>query len=553
MNKIFASLQLKRSRKCSILVALIVAAGLLGAQSPHARIAAEITSSEQSTVKGSQHPLAQSQNDAGRMPASTRLNGISLYFNRSAAQEADLQSLLSAQQNPASPLYHKWLTPDQFAVRFGMAQSDIDKVQGWLQQQGFSVESVARSRNMIRFSGTVTQVESAFATEMHYYTVAGAKHFAPATALSVPTAIASTVSGIRNLNDFRPRPQAVKPRAAYTSGQTGTVFFAPGDIVTTYDVGPLYSGGINGAGQTIAIAGQSTIALSDIEAFQNAAGITKKDPTLVLVPGTGDPAVSAGDEGESDIDVEWASSIATGANIVFVYTGSDTNFGVFDSVSYAVDQKLASIISLSYDSCELNLAASDFTTLEKIFQQAAAQGQSVTVASGDQGSTACFIENPPKSGDPPLATQEKVAVNYPASSAYTTAMGGTEIDQSNAAYNTQGQGYWSAQGSSDTITSALKYIPEQAWNDDDSTNGLSATGGGTSANIARPTWQAGVPGIASGSMRLVPDVSLYSSPSFPGYSVLHQRHQLLGCREWHLGRRSKAAATADSAMRQQVT
>ena len=98
------------------------------------------------------------------MPAITRLNGISLYFNRSAAQQADLKALLKAQQDPASPQYHQWLTPDQFAARFGMAQSDLDKVQSWLQQQGFSIDSVSRSHNMVRFSGTVGQVESAFGT-----------------------------------------------------------------------------------------------------------------------------------------------------------------------------------------------------------------------------------------------------------------------------------------------------------------------------------------------------------------------------------------------------
>ncbi len=98
-------------------------------------------------LKGSLHPMAQAQFDSGRVPADTRLNGISIVFNRSAAQQADLEALIAAQQNPSSPLYHQWLNPDQFAARFGMAQSDLDKVQTWLQQQGFSVDSVARSRN----------------------------------------------------------------------------------------------------------------------------------------------------------------------------------------------------------------------------------------------------------------------------------------------------------------------------------------------------------------------------------------------------------------------
>lgn len=446
------------------------------------------------------------------MPSNTRINGISLYFNRSAAQEIDLQTLIAAQQDPASPLYHHWLTPDQFAARFGMAQSDIDAVQTWLQQQGFSIDSIARSRNMIRFSGTVGQVESAFSTQMHYYQAGGAKHYAPSTALSIPSAIAPAVSGIRNLSDFRPQPRLIRPRTAFTSGQSHNVFFAPGDIVTTYDVSPLHSAGVNGLGQTIAIVGQSAIVASDIENFQSAAGLPQKDPSMILVPGTGDSTVFAdGNEGESDLDVEWAGSMAPNANVAFVYVGSNTNFSVFDAIQYAVDEMIAPIISASYASCEPVLAATDVASLESVMKQAATQGQTVISASGDQGSTAC-------SGYTNLSTaqQEVVAVNYPASSAYVTGMGGTEITSTNS--TSSNTTYWSGgSSSSDTLTSALRYIPEVAWNDDDPTNGLSATGGGASTYISRPGWQTGVPGIPSGNMRLVPDISLYSSPGFPGY------------------------------------
>ncbi len=196
MKTNIASLQQKWVRVCSLVAAGAMASGFLAAQSPAPRIRAEINVSQQSTLPGSLHPLAQPQNDAGRLPATTRLNGISIYFNRSAAQQADLDALIAAQQNPSSPQYHQWLTPDQFAARFGMAQSDLDKVQSWLQQQGFSIDSVARSRNAIHFSGTVTQVEQAFSTQMHYYSVDGARHIAPSTALSVPAAIAPAVASL---------------------------------------------------------------------------------------------------------------------------------------------------------------------------------------------------------------------------------------------------------------------------------------------------------------------------------------------------------------------
>jgi subtilase family serine protease len=218
------------------------------------------------------------------------------------------------------------------------------------------------SRNAIRFSGSAAQVENAFRTEMHYYNVRGEKHMAPGTALSVPSAMAGVVSGVRNLDDFRPHAQHVKARPGFTSGSSGNVFFAPGDIVTTYDIGPLYTAGVDGGGQTIAIMGQSFVEVADIEAFQNAAGLTVKDPTMVYIPGSGtdgSAAISPGDEGESDLDLEWSGAIAPGANIVFVYPGNDKRFGVYDSAQYAVDNQIGNIISLSYSTCETQLNATN--------------------------------------------------------------------------------------------------------------------------------------------------------------------------------------------------
>ena len=495
------------------------------AQTPALRIRSEVNSSFSASLKGSLHPLAQPQFDAGRMQANTKLNGMGIVFNRSAQQEADFEALLQAQQNPASPLYHQWLTPEQYAARFGMAQADIEKVQTWLQQQGFSIDSVARSRNMIRFSGTAGQVEQAFQTEMHYYTIRGEKHFAPASALSIPSAIAPTIAAVTNLNDFRPRPMHIRSnnvqaRSAFTSGQSGSVFFSPGDIKLLYDL-PLPGSGMDGTGQSIVILGQSAVVMSDIENFQNAAGLTVKDPTMVLVPGSGASQTSQGDESESDLDLEWSSAIAPGADIFFVYTGSTSSFGVFDSLQYAVDEKIGNIISISYGACEPEISSTNASALEAIVSQAASQGQTVLAASGDAGSTSCFIS--PTTTNPSLTVQQQLAVNYPASSQYATGVGGTEISQANAAYYTQGQGYWAAEtAGSDIVTSALKYMPEVVWNDSvvsvNAGSSLSAGGGGVSILAkSKPSWQKNVPGIPSDNARDVPDVSLFSSPVYVPY------------------------------------
>ena len=540
MKTMFATLLHRRLRTCGMLAVCAVAPwALAAAQSPAARIAAEVNGSEMAVIKGTLHPMANPQYEAGRMPVSTQVSGITIMFNRSPAQEADLDALLAAQQNPASPQYHQWLTSDQFAQRFGMAQEDLDKVSAWLEQQGFAVESVNRSHNAIRFSGTVGKVESAFQTEMHYYKAGGETHHAPSTALSVPAAIAPVVANIRNLDDYLPRPNHIVPRPGFTSGVSGSVFLQPGDIATAYDIKPLYNAGVNGAGQTIAIIGESAVHLSDIENFQRAAGLTVKDPLLVIVPGTGgDGTFNSGDESESDLDLEYSSSIAPGANVVLVYTGGspNTSGGVETSLQYAVDEMIGNIISFSYGYCEPAFDAASYAAFDAILKQAGSQGQSIVAASGDTGSTGC-------SGISGITTaqQTALAVEYPASSAYATGVGGTEMPASEA--TSSNTTYWSSNGSNDVVNSLLKYAPEVVWNDDASSANctaaiasqggcLSATGGGTSALAAQPSWQTAY-FTATGhtnpstSFRLVPDIAFYSSNTNAPYLLCTSDPQFL--------------------------
>jgi subtilase family serine protease len=496
-----------------------------------ARISAEISSSRMTALPNSQQPLARPELETGRLASTTKLEGVTIHFSRSKSQQADLDKLIAAQQDPSSPQYHQWLTPEQFGARFGMADSDIAKVQSWLEQQGFAVEEIGRSKNSIRFSGTVAQVERAFATEMHTYnlTVNGKveKHIAPSTGLSVPSALAGIVQSVRNLHNFQPRAHVVASRAAaisrphFSSGTSGAVFFAPGDIAVEYDVNNAYKSGFTGTGQTIAIIGQSDVLMSDIEAFQNAAGLPVKDPTKFFVPGSGnDGNFFANDESESDLDLEWSGAIAKGADIKFVFTGTNTQYGAFDSLLYAVDNSLANIISSSYGTCETEFVndQSDLNTLESSLQQASAQGQTVMSAAGDDGSTDCF-------GDSNLtaAQQEALAVDYPASSAYVTGVGGTMVSSDSAAYLTSGNAYWKAGSGSDIVTSLLQYVPEVVWNEDSKNEGCGQTdclisgGGGASAFFAKPSWQTGVPGIPTDSKRYVPDLSLQASVETPGY------------------------------------
>jgi subtilase family serine protease len=512
----------------AVLVFLLLGCAIVLAQTAPNRVTHEIDSQSVRSLPGSVNPRAAAKYDIGSVNTGTRISGVTMYFKPSADQKSELDALVKAQQTPGSASYHKWLTPAEYASRFGLSDNDLAKVKRWLEQQGFSVDRVANSRNAISFSGTAGQVESAFQTEIHNYKIDNQTHFAVATQISVPSALSDVVQSVRNLDDFRPKPhvrfrtaKSSKVNPNFTSSQSGDHYLQPGDVSVIYDIKAAYSAGYTGTGQAIAVVGQSEIEVSDIENFQNAAGLTVKDPTVVLVPDSGTAAVSSGDEAESDIDLEYSGGIAKGATIYLVYVGNNSNYSVWDSLQYAVDTQIAPIISMSYGACEPDISSSDYSTLEAIMEQGTSQGQSIIVSSGDSGSTACYADLTTNST--PTSEEEELAVNYPASSAYATALGGTEFPSADV--SSSNTTYWESASGSDVITSALSYIPEQVWNDDSATVGsedgaeyaLSSGGGGTSTLTARPSWQSGVTGIPSGNYRLVPDISLDSSPNNAGY------------------------------------
>jgi subtilase family serine protease len=522
------TIQSARSRTTASRLAVATTLCLLAAMpalaAPQARITTPVDNSSRTTLTGTVSPRAIPSLDTGAVPGSTKLTGITLVFSRTAEQQTVLDALVAAQQNPASAQYHQWLTPQQFGAQFGAAASDISAVEAWLQQQGFSIDSVANSRDRINFSGTATQVESAFGAPLHYFKTNTGTAFTPASELTVPSAIASAVLTVTNLSSFRPHSHvkfhpAISDKPNFTSGQTGSFFLDPDDVATIYDINAAYNAGYTGAGQSIAVMGQSEIVPADITNFQTALGLTANPPTQILVPSTGTAAISSGDEAESDLDLEYTSTIAKGATIYFVYTGNSTNSnGVFTSLQYAVTNKTAPIISISYGDCEIDLGSANYTQLNAILQQAATQGQTVIAAAGDSGSTDCYGETGTGLSN---ATLESLAVDFPGSSQYVTSMGGTEFPAADvAAGNTT---YWTTSSTTDVLSSAKSYIPEQVWNDDyieyeaGSTSPLSSGGGGVSIYTTRPTWQTGVSGIETGFYRLVPDISLAASPNYPGY------------------------------------
>ena len=481
-----------------------------------ARIAAQIRDSNLTTLRGNTHPLARPQYDQGRVDPAMKMERITMAFQPTAAQKADLDALLAAQQNPASPSFHQWLTPAQFGERFGIAQADLQKVTAWLQARGLNVVETPDSRNFIVFEGAASQVESALHVEMHNYATSDTKFYSNSSEPSVPADLATVVSGFRGLNNFRMKPRAVRknpasgnPQPNFTSAISGNNFVAPGDFAMIYDLDPLYSASpaIDGTGQKIVVVGQSNIIPADIAAFRTAAGLLPNAPVVTLVPTSTDPGVlsGTGDEQESSIDIEWAGAVAKNATIDFVYSGN----GVNDALQYAVSQNFAPVISVSYGNCEALNPLFEIESLVAIAQQANSQGITIVSSAGDGGATDC---------DSDLGNYPAILglnVDVPASLPYVTGVGGTEFNEGNGVF-------WKvATNNTDVLTSALSYIPEKVWNDSSTANGLSAGGGGASSMFGKPTWQTGT-GVPADGARDVPDISVNASSTHDPYLVCVQ-------------------------------
>jgi hypothetical protein len=473
-------------------VALTMLSGeMLVAQT--SRIAGPIDDTRTVTIPGHINPRAQAGTDRGPVEGTFPLDDLLVTLKPSPAQQAALAAFLAAQQDAASPDFHNWLTPAQFADRFGAAPTDLDRINRWLSAEGFTVHSVAGSRNWIAFGGTAAVAESAFGVEIHRYLAEGQSHFATATEPRVPAAIASLVAGLRGFDDFLPRPLHSLIHTAYTSGSTYH-YLAPGDAATIYNFNSLYQNGYDGTGQTLAVVGQSAINLSDIDNFRSIFNFSKNDPQLVTVPNMPVPGIVSNDEFESDLDLEWAGAVAKNAKLIFVYT---TN--VFTALQYAVTQNLAPVISISYGACETE-ATAEASVFRGIAQQANAQGITLVSASGDQGPFACDNTSA-------TAATHGAAVALPASIPEVTGVGGTE-------FNEGGGTYWSTANNANG-GSAVSYIPEAGWNETSSANGLAASGGGPSALFAKPSWQTG-PGVPADGARDVPDVAMAAAANHDG-------------------------------------
>src|SRR6266404_3607128 len=243
-----------------------------------ARVTQTVDDTNRVALRGNVHPHARAEFDRGAVADAQPVTRIMLLFQRSAEQEAALRQLMEEQQSKNSPNYHAWLTPEDFGKKFGPADADVQAVTDWLTSRGFQNVKVAKGKTVVEFSGNAGQVRNAFGTEIHKFNVNGEEHFANVSDPQIPAALAPVVRGIRSLHNFHPKPQArqlgsfrrmetgeIRPLFTYTDVNGTFYAVGPADFAKIYNIPTTTA---TGAGQSIAIVGQSNINLQDVTDFR---------------------------------------------------------------------------------------------------------------------------------------------------------------------------------------------------------------------------------------------------------------------------------------------
>jgi subtilase family serine protease len=483
------------------------------------------------------------------------LEHMHLQLRRAPAQERAVAAFVDSLTDPASPNYHHWVTAEQFGQRFGVAQADIDRITAWLRGRGLTVNFVYPSRMVIDFSGTAGQVTRAFQTQIQRFQVNGESHIANVSDPAIPAALAPAVEGVVSLHDFRARNKRHKP--AVTGSCYGTTCYdmAPGDLETIYGLTPLFKAGYTGKGEVIAtIEDTNLYNPNDWTTFRNVFGLSAYTagtlqtvhPAAAGKAACRNPGVVSGNDGEATLDVEWASAAAPNAMILLASCAdTQTTDGIYLATQNLVNgTNPPPVISISYGICEVDDGAAENASFSKLYQQAAAEGISVFVSTGDTGASDCAqTQN---------GTATGIGINGWAATYYNVAVGGTDFRDT---YDGTNATYWKANTGAPWLT-AKSYVPEIPWNDtcasamigayyggttqafgvtgycnQSAGSGFHGLGGGeggpsqcftgaasiqhvvsgTCKGNPKPAWQKGLLGMPNDGVRDVPDVALFAS------------------------------------------
>jgi kumamolisin len=406
---------------------------------------------------------------------------LALSFPLRGQASARLATLLAEIENPQSPRYHHYLTAAQYAASYGASAGERDQAAATLRALGFTVATTPATSDLAQAAGAVSLIEATFGVRLSTWRAAdGTTYIAPDGVARLPAALAAVVTGVIGL-DTRPVIQPRSPRIDLTPQQVSGGGLDPSALRAVYDVAPLVAKGLDGSGQTIAVAEIDRFRQSDIATYDSAFALATLPTQVVQVAGG-----STTNSPEPALDIEILHAIAPRAQVIAYESGPDlaSLTRMFDRI---VSDNKAQIVSISLGACELGVDSSSsrgfISALDTAFQRADAQGMSVLVSSGDSGAYGC--------------QDNHLSVDLPAASPYVTAVGGTAIFP--GANNAYGREYgWEG--------------PLEA----------AGGGGGVSELYQRPIWQVG-PGLDnaySNGMREVPDVAADADP-LTGYRVYY--------------------------------
>lgn len=437
---------------------------------------------------------------------------LTLHISYKLRNRVALAKLLDDQQNPASPRYHRWLTPAQFDARFGRTPAEVQALSKWLSQRGIRVVR-SSSREMLSTT-TVAQAEAVFATSI--MASADGARFANSAAPYIPARLSDVIGSIEGLDNLRHyvpvtrapseslRGNLTTPAAARPAAAGGTAF-GPQDVWTFYHQTPPLNGVTDGSGgDCLAVIEDSDYPDAAITKFDGSFSLPSASVTREFSDATS-PGTNS-DETEALVDIEWAHAIAPGAPIR-VYIGRTITQKIdplTDSLLLAVSDNTCGTISFTFVFC--GAPASFYTTtIGNAMTQAAAQGQSVLAASGDWGSAGLVAQG---NSCVPGTTQN---ANEVAANPNVTGVGGTQFTP---IYDSGGND--------------IGNVPETAWADAQAASGIGgATGGGKSAIFAKPSYQnASTPNDGA---RDFPDVALAASDVTPGFCWVDGDATSLSC------------------------
>ncbi|HEX5323258.1 MAG TPA: protease pro-enzyme activation domain-containing protein [Capsulimonadaceae bacterium] len=417
---------------------------------------------------------------------------------------AGLNDLINRIYDPSDPMYGHYLTPAQFTAQFGPSLADYTAVMKYCESHGLAVTGAQPNRLILDVHGTAAAVESAFAVQLgNFVGQDGRVFFAPFADPAVPSDIAGKISAIVGLDSalvLKTHVSAVTPQAAAMMGASpmGTGVggaLGPSDIRSVYSLTDVPE---TGTGQSIGLFELSGYSSADIVNYEQTYNLPAVPITNVSVDSASTGPAGGGGQFETTMDIELQMALAPAVSHLMVYIGPNNGNGIIDTYSRIASDNIAKSVSTSWGAAEYKGGAAFYNAENTIFQEMAAQGQSMFAASGDSGA---------------YDNGSSLSVDDPAAQPFVTGCGGTTL--------TTGQGgIWSS---------------ETTWNNpsDKSRSSFGAGGGGGVSIIwSQPNWQSGVG--ASATMRNVPDVVLDADP-FSGYSTVVSG-------QWYYGGGTSAAA-----------